>query len=254
MDEKCRKLWQAGVSCPTGQPAPGSLDPTIQAPPCTEHGSPHGIAFGVDPRSQAPSQVRVPVPGYDSPGLPLRPVRDPSLSLIALSGVDPSGPVMVEVPLVQNNSSFIAANVLAGRRVGFAERYSRGNDHEAIEHRAPFRRALDILRQAGVHLLPVPAQRADETLRFTHNEIDELVNEYRLDALVSDSQSAAFHAACWSGYPMLGEPLGDGATLWFYGARWSKDALTALVQGYRNTRRLLDVQDGLPVTLNNPTV
>lgn len=257
MEEKCRKIGQAGVACSTGQSASGSLESTTPAPSCTEQGSPRGIAFGVDPRSQAPAQVRVPVPGYDAPGLPLRPVRDPSLSLIALSGVDPSGPVMVEVPLVQNNSSFIAANVLAGRRVGFAERYSHGDDHEPIEHRAPFRQALDILRQAGAHLLPVSAQRVDETLCFnlhTPNEIDELVNEHRLDALVSDSQSAAFHAACWSGYPMLGEPLGDGATLWFYGARWSKDSLRALVEGYRTTRRLLDMQDRLPTALNNPTV
>jgi hypothetical protein len=95
--------------------------------------------------------------------------------------------------------------------LGFAERYGRGGDHEPIEHRAPFRRALDILRQAGVQLLPVPAQRVDETLQFnlhTHNEIDELVNEHRLDALVSDSRSAAFHAACWHGYPCLASRLG----------------------------------------------
>nr|WP_283950664.1 hypothetical protein [Pseudomonas extremaustralis] len=256
MEGKCRKYWQAGVACPAGQAAPGSLESTTEAPPGTDHGSPRGIAFGVDSRSQAPAQVRIPVPGYDAPGLPLKPVRDPSLSLIALSGLDPSGPVMVEVPLVQNNSSFIAANVLAGRRVGFAERYGRGGDHEPIEHRAPFRRALDILRQAGVQLLPVPAQRVDETLQFnlhTHNEIDELVNEHRLDALVSDSRSAAFHAACWHGYPVFGEPLGDGAMLWFYGARWSKDSLAALVQGYRSARRLPDGQDGLPAALNNPT-
>ncbi|WP_244643681.1 hypothetical protein [Pseudomonas fluorescens] len=152
---------------------------------------------------------------------------------------------MVEVPLVQNNSTFTPDSALAGRRVGFADRYGRGGEHEPIKQREPFTRALALLRQAGVLLLPVPAQRVDDSLQFdlhTRNEIDDLMNEYRLDALVSDSQSAAFHGACWSGYPRLGEPLGEGTTLWFYGARWSKDSLATLVQGYRSVRGLADAQ------------
>ncbi|QDH67230.1 hypothetical protein [Pseudomonas azotoformans] len=162
---------------------------------------------------------------------------DPSLTLIALSGIDPEGPVMVEVPLVQNNSRFAAMQALAGRRVGYAERYGHGEAHEPIQHRASFMRALDVLRRAGAQLIPVPSQRADSAFMFnlhTHNEIDELVNEYRLDALVSDNESAAFHAACWSGYPKFAEALDDGGALWFYGARWSKESLAALAQGYRN--------------------
>jgi len=117
----------------------------------------------------------------------------------------------------------------------------RGNDQEPIEHSASFLEALGFLRQAGAQLVAVPAERADDGLRFTlhsRNEIDERVSEHRLDALVSESHSAAFHAACWSGYPSLGEPLGDGVTLWFYGAQWSKDSLKVLVQGYRNARGL----------------
>jgi hypothetical protein len=178
------------------------------------------------------------------------------LTLIALSGIEPEGPVMVEVPLVQNNSSFTAVSLLAGRRVGFADRYARQGDHEPIQHRAPFMRALALLRQTGAQLIPVPAQRVDGSLQFdlhTRNEIDDLMNEHRLDALVSDSQSDAFHAACWSGYPRLGEPLAEAATLWFYGARWSKDSLAALVQGYRSACGLADAQQGLPAALNNPT-
>ncbi|OPA85415.1 hypothetical protein BFW86_21910 [Pseudomonas fluorescens] len=241
MECSCRKYWRVGLPCPTMQPPPALMEPagTAAAHPPAERASPRSIAFDVEP---APAHPGVLVPGYNALALPLKPLRDPALSLIALSGVDPSEPVMVEVPLVQNNSAFTCARTLAGRRVGFADRYQRGDEHCPIEHRASFSRALDVLRGAGAQLLPVPAQLPDDGLYFnlhTRNEIDERVTEYRLDALVSDSQSDAFHAACWSGYPVASEPLGDGATLWFYGARWARDSLADLVQGYRSTLGLM---------------
>ncbi|MEB2648284.1 hypothetical protein SOP86_21845 [Pseudomonas canadensis] len=96
------------------------------------------------------------------------------------------------------------------------------------------------------------AHRANHTLH-TRNEIDELVRAFRLDALVSDSRNSAFHSACWSGYPGFGTPLEDGATLWFYGARWAKDWLPVLVLGYQNGRRLMERQDEPPAALNYPT-
>lgn len=196
MECSCRKYWRAGLPCPTMQPPPALMEPagTAAAHPPAERASPRSIAFDVEP---APAHPGVLVPGYNALALPLKPLRDPALSLIALSGVDPSEPVMVEVPLVQNNSAFTCARTLAGRRVGFADRYQRGDEHCPIEHRASFSRALDVLRSAGAQLLPVPAQLPDDGLYFnlhTRNEIDERVTEYRLDALVSDSQSDAFHA------------------------------------------------------------
>ena len=225
--------------------------------PSTDAASPGSIAFGAPSGSDRHLSGGIYIPGYSAPAFPVKPVRDPSLSLIALSGIDPSGPVMVEVPLVQNNSTFTPDRTLTGPRVGFAERYERGDEHERIEHRARFTRALDILRLAGAQLVAVPAQRGDDTLKFnlhSRNEIDVLITEYRLDALVSDSQSAAFHSACWAGYPGLGEPLEEGATLWFYGARWSKNSLPTLVQGYRSARRLMEIHGRLPGSLNNPTL
>lgn len=235
MDEKCRKYWPVRVPCLPVQPLSSLVEPapTGLAP---EAASRHGIAFGVEPLPGMSHESGIPIPGYDAPGLPLKTVRDPSLSLIALSGIDPSAPVMVEVPLVQNNTTFTATSALTGRRVGVAERF---DDNTPIEHHASFLRALEILRRAGTHLVPVPARAARGGLHFTlqsRNEVDELVSEYRLDAVLSDSRSGAFHSACWSGYPGLGEPLEDGATLWFYGARWSKAALATLVQGYRSVR------------------
>lgn len=260
MDSKCRKVSRVDAVCQVGQPLSSLLDMTDSAPSCRrpspDQAPPRSIAFDVDPHPHTHPKGGVLIPGYNVPALPLKPMRDPLLTLIALSGIDPEGPVMVEVPLVQNNSTFTAMQALAGRRVGYAERYGRGDGHEPIQHRAPFVRALDVLRRAGAQLIPVPAQRVDGTLTFnlhTHNEIDELVNEYRLDALVSDSQSAAFHSACWSGYPRFGEALYGGATLWFYGARWSKESLAALAQGYRNACCLENAQHGLPGVLNNPT-
>ncbi len=243
MDSIRRWFLRADAVCQVGQPLSALLGMTDSASPCRrpspDQVPPRSIEFDVDPPPKNHPKGGVLIPGYNVPAIPIRPMPDPSLTLIALSGIDPEGPVMVEVPLVQNNSRFAAMQALAGRRVGYADRYGRGDGHEPIRHRAPFMRALDVLRRAGAQLIPVPAQRIDGTLTFklhTHNEIDEIVNEYRLDALVSDSQSAAFHSACWSGYPRFGEALDGGATLWFYGARWSKESLAALALGYRNAR------------------
>lgn len=245
MESTCKKYWQAGLPCPTGLRVSALTDSSGQATIAQEHTSSRGIAFGADPQTHGALGKSVPVPGYDAPGLPLKPSRDPSLSLIALSGIEPSGPVMVEVPLVQNNTTFTAASALQGRRLGFAERFVEGHEHQLIEHRISFLKALDILRRSGAVLVPVHAHRTDTP--HVRNEIDELVHEYRLDALVSDSRSIAFHGACWSGYPGLGEPLEDGATLWFYGARWAKEWLVAMVCEYRSSRRLMDPLEGYPL-------
>lgn len=233
------------MACPS-QPVPRLADPVCLASTgvdtCTDPNGSRGIAFE---RDSTPASS-VSIPGYNAPALPLKPTRDPSLSLIALSGLEPWGPVMVEVPLVQNNSIFSTTSTLSGRRVGFAQRWE--HDQVPIEHAATFLRALDVLRRAGTRLVPVPARHADAP-QSGGNEIDELVHAYQLDALVADSQSAAFHGAYWGGYPGFNEPLEGGATLWFYGARWSKDALTALVQEYRNA----SCPTGVRHTLNNPT-
>ncbi|WP_226456191.1 hypothetical protein [Pseudomonas sp. AF03-9] len=240
MDEKCRKICAVRVPCLPVQVLPTFVEPA-PAGHVPEAAGRRGIAFSVEPLAGMPHEVSIPIPGYDAPAIPFKTVRDPSLSLIALSGIDPSGPVMVEVPLVQNNTTFTATPALAGRRVGVAERF---DDQTPIEHHASFLRALEILRRAGAHLVLVPARAAKGDLHFTLqslNEVDELVSEYRLDAVVSDSRTGAFHSACWNGYPALNEPLEDGATLWFYGARWSKAMLAALVQGYRSVRALTPV-------------
>lgn len=232
MDSECRKLWQIGMSCPPGHSLALAGETTGLEIPSTESASPRSIVFGTERRENA-----TPIPGYNALAPQIRTSRDPALSLIALSGIDPTDPVMVEVPLVLNNTTFTDAQLLCGWRIGFAVRYVRGHHVEPVELTAAFCRALDILRQAGAQLVPVDAQRTDETLQFdlhTRNEIDELVTEHRLDALVSDSQSAAFHGACRSGYPSLCEPLGDGTKLWVYGARWSRDALPALLRAYRH--------------------
>lgn len=211
--------------------------PTLMEPgpsvASTEHTDPRSIAFGA---AHLPGGV--PMPRLDVPGPFMRTVRDPAWSLSALSGVDPSGPVMVEVPLVLNNSTFTAAPALSGWRVGFADRYLDEVRSTPIMHSSAFLHALETLRTAGAELVPVPAQQPDAAAHFslhTLNEIDQRVTEHRLDVLVSEGQSAAFHAACRSGYPSLCEPMAAGGQLWFYGARWARDALAALVQGYRLT-------------------
>lgn len=190
MESKCSKYWQAGLPCPTGGPASVLAELSDAATASSNPASAMAIAFGVDPPGKPGASV--PIPGYDAPGLALKPLRDPSLSLIALSGVDPSGPVMVEVPLVQNNTTFTATHAMRGRRVGFAERFVDAEEQGLIEHDPSFLSALDILRRAGAELVPVHAHRSNHNWH-ARNEIDELVRAYRLDALVSDSRSDAFH-------------------------------------------------------------
>ncbi len=260
MDIECKKNWQSGMPCRSGPPSPVLPERVglTRAPPTpsTDAASPGSIAFGAPSGSDRHLSGGIYIPGYSAPAFPVKPVRDPSLSLVALSGIDPSGPVMVEVPLVQNNTTFTPDRSVTGLRVGVAAPYERGDGHSPIEHRALFVRALENLRLAGVERVQVPALCVDDTLQFnlhTRHAIDALFSQYRLDALVSDSQSAAFDPACWVGCPRLGEPLGDGTTLWFYGERGSKGALPNLVQAYRSACRLTAVQGRLPGALNNPT-
>jgi hypothetical protein len=156
--------------------------------------------------------------------------------LIALSGIDPSGPLMAEVPPVLNNSPFTRTQVLVGWRIGFANRYVGPGASEAVDHSPAFLQALDTLRSAGAQLVALDALRGDRANPFvacTRNEIDERVGEHSLDALVSESKSAAFHGACASGYPGVYELLEGGTKLWFYGARWAGDRLLVLVRFYR---------------------
>ncbi|MBT2374030.1 hypothetical protein [Pseudomonas fluorescens] len=169
----------------------------------------------------------------------MRTVRDPSLSLIASSEVDPEGPVMVEIPPV-TDAGYLKHNLsLAGSRIGFACEYVSGDVRETIEHSAHFALVLNSLRIAGAQLVPVHALLVDDTRHFTldlSNEINDRVTENRLDMLVSDAKSAAFHRAATSGNPSVCVPTGtdsDGAatSVWFYGAHWAGNRLAALVQG-----------------------
>lgn len=255
MDSDCRKYWHLGLPCPpghslpiAGQAAGLGLDSTETRLNDT---SPRSIVFD----AQRPERA-APIPGYNALAPQIKTARDPALSLIALSGIDPTDPVMVEVPLVLNNTRFSDGQVLSGWRIGFAERYVHADRFEPLEHTAAFCQALDILRQAGAQLVPVEAQRGDESLQFTlqgRNEIDDLVTQHRLDALVSDGQSAAFHGACKSGYSSVCETLKDGTRLWMYGPRWSRDALPVLLLAYRQVSACASVaKEQLQGVLNPP--
>lgn len=231
MSDDCKKLRRSGIPCPPASlpTSPADyLEPGSSTQARTDSASPSAIVFGA-----AHAEGTVLIPGYNALAPMLKPTRDPALSLIAISGVDPTEPVMVEVPLVQNNSALTTAAVLAGWRIGYASRYVGGGRVELTDQSENLRRAFIILRQAGVQLVAVDAQRTDNPLESAR-AIDELVASHRLDALVSDNQSAAFHAACTSGYPSACQVLEDGARLWFYGARWAADRVKVLLQTYRH--------------------
>ncbi|SDR70257.1 hypothetical protein SAMN04490205_0065 [Pseudomonas trivialis] len=193
-----------------------------------------GIIFGDEH-----AEGTVFIPGYNAVAPMIRPARDPALSLVALSGIDPSEPVMVEVPLVLNNTTFTATPLLAGWRIGYVDRYVRGEHTEPAQQSPALCRAFDILRQAGAQWVAVDAQQADDSLHFSlrnRNEIDELMADYRLDAVVSDDRRAAFHGDSPSDYPRVCEVLEDGTQLWFFASRRSRASLSLLVRAFRQGR------------------
>ena len=232
MSEDCKKLWRSGIPCFSGPPhaSPGDLvDPgaSTATRARTDNASQGAIVFGAGRAEGA-----VLIPGYNALIPTIKPTRDPALSLIAVSGIDPTEPVMVEVPLVHNNSAFSAAPVLAGWRIGYVSRYVHDGHSEPTDQSATLHRVFATLRQAGVRLVAVSAQRTHDPLE-SGKAIDELVASHRLDALVSGDQSAAFHAACKHGYPNACQALEDGTTLWFYGARWAADRVSVLLRTHR---------------------
>lgn len=247
MEEKCGKILAPGASCSGGLPsmlnipdtAPCALNPSAGA---TDNKAPPrgGIEF------QPAATPVVQGPRFDIPGPMMKTVRDPSLSLLALSGVDPVGPVMVEVPPVMENNAAKSAPALADWRIGYADEYLRNNAREMVEHSSVFLQALEVLRAAGAEVVPVLALLPDSTAHFTlasSNEIDERVSEHRLDALVSDGQSPAFHGFCKTGYPGVcqifhDELHGTKVVLWFYGARWARESLSALVRVYQQAMHI----------------
>lgn len=177
-------------------------------------------------------------PRFDVPGPMMRTVRDPALSLIALSGVDPEGPVMVEIPPVADAGHLSNLPSLACSRIGFANEYVRSDVREMVEHSAHFVHVLKLLRAAGAELVPVHALLVGDTRYFSlglSNEIAERITENQLDALISDARSPAFHRTCTTGSPRICLHTGldaDGAetSVWFYGAHWAGDRLAALVR------------------------
>ncbi|MGF6095890.1 hypothetical protein [Pseudomonas sp. 18175] len=177
------------------------------------------ITFGVEPAVHTLRKGGPPIPGYDSPALPIKPSRDPAFSLIALSGAEPQEPVMVEVPLVMNNSAFSPSQEMVGWRIGFAHWH---------EHSTSFLQALNALRLAGAFMVLVDAR---------WDAIDECVIEHRLDALICQESSPAFQKAHSNGNPSACEVLEDGTRIWFYGARWAGDRLSCLTLALRPVLR-----------------
>lgn len=235
MESNCRKNWRLGLPCP-----PAQVPTELECIAGQGHASGHSqtakvnsgsIVFGAE-HPAAPALI----PGYNTLAPLIKTARDPALSLTALSGIEPTGQVMVEVPLVLNNTSFTASQVLSGWRIGYADRYVRGDHAEPVEHSSALRRAFEVLRQAGAQLIAVDVQRADDDPQSPmrpRNDIDDLVTRYRLDALMSDDLGTAFRRACRSGCASVSEPQEGGMKLWFFTARWSQDTLTTLVQAYR---------------------
>jgi len=256
MDGKCGKVVLPGLGC-TFKSSEGHSVPLSCTSPLMDENDPvqpKRLVFGslgsgaiIDTSARqgclefgtANSHPVNPQPRFDVPGPMMRTVRDPALLLSAMSGVDPEGPVMVEIPPVVNPGNVSNCALLAGSRIGFASEYLLGNDRQPVEHSAHFIWVLKVLSNAGAQLVPVLARVSDDAHHFTlyaSNEIDDRVMEGRLDALVSDASSVAFHPSATSAHPRISISTGpdtDGAAtlIWFYGAHWASDQLGALVHG-----------------------
>lgn len=241
MEDKCRKTLSPGAPCSVGLPLVFNAFNAMPCGPAAPSGSTDNVSTsrgGIEFQPAAAPVVQG--PRFDIPGPMMKTVRDPSLSLIALSGLDPVGQVMVEVPPIMENNAAKSAPALADWRIGFADGYLRNGVRETVEHSSGFLQALEVLKAAGAEVVPVEAQLPDAAY-FTlesSNEIDKRINEHRLDALVSDGQSPAFHLFCKTGYPGVCQIFSDGlqgtrVVLWFYGARWARDSLSVLVRVYQ---------------------
>jgi len=197
-------------------------------------------------------------PRFDIPGPLMRSARDPAFSLSALSGVDPEGPVMVQIPPVADPGHFRNISLLTSSRIGFASEYVSGNVRQPVEHSVHFSLVLSALRAAGAQLLPVHATLVDDTRHFTldqSNEINDRITENRLDMLVVDAQSRAFHRASAEGNPRLCVPIGidaDGiaTAVWFYGAHWAGDRWAVLVRGCQQALSRNRQTSGLPTSVD----
>ncbi len=244
MEEKCRKVLPPGVACRVS--IHSALDCFDKAPcaPTASVGLPGVVEpsrGGIEYQASTTTITVGHGPRFDIPGPMMKTVRDPALSLIALSGIDPEGPVMAQVPPVMDSGALKSPPELAGWRIGFADEYMHNGLRETVEHSNEFLQALNVLRAAGAEVVPVVAQLPDAAAYFTlesGNEIDNRVNEHRLDALVSDGQSPAFHSFCKTGYPGVCQTFNDAVhgthvVLWFYGALWARDSLSALVRVYQ---------------------
>ncbi|MGH8392562.1 MAG: hypothetical protein ACRESN_10025, partial [Pseudomonas sp.] len=152
MDDKSRKVTGPGVRClfkPSG--SGDSCTPQPCAPTASQ-----GVVFGshaagtiVNSATHQGGLEFGSTGGYgprlDLPGPMMHSVRDPALSLIALSGVDPEGRVMVEIPPVADPGHLINTPPLAGSRIGFASEYVTGDVRKPAKHSPHFARVLDVL-------------------------------------------------------------------------------------------------------------
>lgn len=198
----------------------------------------------------------------DVPGPMMRTVRDPSLSLSALSGLDDASPAIMVEPPDCEYGAVPKPLFLTGRRIGFASSYRAGSAVTWFEHPIGFSRTQDLLRAAGVQLVPLEVRwsqgllsgRADAQLDdalpagFCTSPLNELLLEQRLDAWMCDAQQDIFPDAITDGYSRVlvssgSDPYGLSSSVLFYGARWGEVHLKALVRDFLQALRVRSLVD-----------
>lgn len=212
-------------------------------------------------------QVGVNLPAYgqrlDVPGPMMRSLRDPSLSLSALSGLDDASPPIMVEPPDREFTALPKTQILSGRRIGFAKACRAASVVTRLEHCVSFLRVLDQLSAAGMHLIALEVSwspgvlpdgtdaQSIDTLPpgFCTSSLNELLLEHRLDAWVCDARLDIFPGAIRDGYSHVSVPTGSDIQglsfgVLFYGARWGEGPLKALVRDFQQTPRARSPVDG----------
>ena len=165
----------------------------------------------------------------DTPGPLARSVADAALMLAVMAGVDAADPATrASAGRVVDYSAALDKAGLAGRRIGVArDFFGRSEELDLV-----IGDALQALLQQGAQLLDVHlggAQRQDEP---EIRDIDELMREHHLDALVAPSCAPAALAD----YPHITVPAGQACGrpvgLSFVGAAYSEAALIQMAYAF----------------------
>ena len=164
----------------------------------------------------------------DTAGPMARSVADAALMLHAMAGVDPSDPATeASSGKLVDYSAALEKGGLQGARIGVARNFF--GRHAELD--AVIEKALEDLKAQGALLIDTELASAGQ-----HEDIDQVMREHRLDALVAPTGGGFSSPAAVAGYPHITVPAGHvhglPVGLSFVGAAYSEAALIRMAYCY----------------------